>query len=1013
MRKTAKSLLVTVVSTLLAVGALTGCNLPGPGASSNPESVPASEVPSSEAPSSEAPSSAPVVVTGIEITHLPTKVEYYINEAFDATGLEVSKVLSDNSKEKLGNSDYAVSNPDLSTVGDKDVNVTYETFSAKFTVKVLGEWVTSIEVVNQPTKVSYNVGQTADPAGVKVKVNHFDGTSEVIETGFDFALDTDHAGVKKALVSYEGKTAATDPINVLGGYTLNDYTAVSPSNWNELTYQDSNDTQIMSRIGGSFFTFNYDFDAAGNIIDGGFKVEYDGVKELEDVTLDYAGDEKYAVPADAEKGYAYKFTLRDDLRWDDGSYITAKDFVYTMKEQENPLFYNYRADSFYNGDTIIHNAQNYLKQGSKGIFNSKGVFAKYSADIDDQLIFDSYYGDGGPDDENSYILDWFAGNYSSYINYVKNYGVFILLYLFTDDYADVSALISASAALDGKTLAEIKADADLKTWWDAIIGWWQTDPDEELDFFITDYEFPAVDFADVGIFVGDNENELVVVLDKTLNLFKEDGVTLSYKAAYNFSSLPLVKEDLYEANKVAPQTDGGLWTSKYNSSVATTASWGPYKLTSFQAGKQYVLERNPFWYGYNMKEYEGQYQTERIICETIEEWNSAWLLFQRGDISSIGIDVSIAADYKNSSRAVFTADDYVGSMQLQSNVDALISRSHTEDQPNVNKIIMAYTDFRKAVSLCIDRVAYTQKCTTASLPGFGLFNSMHYFDVEAGGAGVYRNTDVAKRAICKAYGVDVEDYDSLDAAYAAVTGYDLDQARELLTKAYNQAIADGKMTADEKVVFTLGASVDNENVRRQFDFLKEAFETLAIGTPLEGKLTLELDTSFGSTWANDFRNGNYDICTGGWSGAAWNPGYFLLAYLSPDYMYSKAWDTSKAMLTYNPYQDGNPDHEYTMSLIDWYNCLNGKSGAMANWSEGEVETEFRLGIIAQLEGEILNVYYTVPMYNYYSAQLRSYKIEYGSNTYNTFMGYGGLRYIHYNYNDAEWASVKNTFDYKN
>ena len=1012
MRKTAKSLFVTVASMLLAVSALVGCDGNGSSAAA-PSSAPDSEPASSILPSSEPDSSseAPVVVTGIEVTKLPTKVEYYINDAFDATGLEVSKVLSDNTKEVLGNSDYALSNPDLSTVGDKDVNVTYQTFSTKFVVKVLGEWVTSIEIASQPTKLSYNVGEQANPAGVSIKVNHFDGTSETLQTGFEFNLDTAHAGVKKAEVVYEGKSAFTDPINVLGGYTLNDYTAVSPSNWNELTYQDSNDTQIMSYIGGSFFSFNYDFDANGKIKeDGSFQVQYDAVSELEDVTLDYAGDEKYAVPADAEKGYAYKFTLRDDLRWDDGSYITAKDYVYTMKEQENPLFYNYRADSFYNGATVIHNAQNYLKQGSKGIFASKTVFGSYSADIDDQLIFDSYYADGASDDESSYILNWFAGDYPSYVNYIKNYGVFILLYLFEDGYAPAD-MIAASAAMDGKTLAEIKADADLKALWDTIIGWWQTEPDEELDFFITDYEFPAVDFNDVGIFVGDNENELVVVLDKTLNLFKEDGVTLSYKAAYNFAGLPLVKEDLYEANKVAPQTEGGLWTSKYNSSVATSASWGPYKLTSFQAGKQYVLERNPFWYGYNMPEYAGQYQTERIICETIEEWNSAWLLFQRGDISSIGIDVSIAADYKNSSRAVFTADDYVGSMQLQSDVEALAARSHTADQPNNNKIIMAYQDFRQAISLCIDRVAYTQKCTTASLPGFGLFNSMHYYDVE--NAGVYRNEDVAKKAICATYGVDIEDYDSLDAAYAAVTGYDLELARELLTNAYNQAIADGKMTAEETVIFTVGASADTESVRRQFDFLKEAFETLAVGTPLEGKLTLELNTSFGSTWANDFRAGNYDICTGGWSGAAWDPGYFLLAYLSPSYMYSQKWDTEKAMLKYNPYQDGNPDHEYEMSLMSWYNCLNGKAGAPFNWSEGEVENEFRLGIIAQLETEILRVYYTVPMYNYYSAQLRSYKIEYGSNVYNTFMGYGGIRYITYNYNDAEWAAVKLGFDYKN
>ena len=62
-----------------------------------------------------------------------------------------------------------------------------------------------------------------------------------------------------------------------------------------------------------------------------------------------------------------------------------------------------------------------------------------------------------------------------------------------------------------------------------------------------------------------------------------------------------------------------------------------------------------------------------------------------------------------------------------------------------------------------------------------------------------------------------------------------------------------------------------------------------------------------------------------WTGAAWDPGYFLLAYLSPDYMYSQGWETDKATLKYNPYQDDNPDHEYTMTLIEWYNCLNGIS----------------------------------------------------------------------------------------
>ena len=39
----------------------------------------------------------------------------------------------------------------------------------------------------------------------------------------------------------------------------NTTTAVMPSNWNEFTYADNNDTQIMSYIGSSFFEYDYKF----------------------------------------------------------------------------------------------------------------------------------------------------------------------------------------------------------------------------------------------------------------------------------------------------------------------------------------------------------------------------------------------------------------------------------------------------------------------------------------------------------------------------------------------------------------------------------------------------------------------------------------------------------------------------------------------------------------------------------------------------------------------------------
>ena len=117
------------------------------------------------------------------------------------------------------------------------------------------------------------------------------------------------------------------------------------------------------------------------------------------------------------------------------------------------------------------------------------------------------------------------------------------------------------------------------------------------------------------------------------------------------------------------------------------------------------------------------------------------------------------------------------------------------------------------------------------------------------------------------------------------------------------------------------------------------------------------------------------------------------------------------MLTFNPYGDGQEEHNYTMSLIEWYDCLNGNNGCLHNWGKGQVDEDFRLGIIAALEKEILTNYYTVPLQYRFSAGLLSYKVEYISRNYNTFMGYGGIRYMTYNYDDAAWEQVKGTFDY--
>lgn len=777
-------------------------------------------------------------------------------------------------------------------------------------------------------------------------------------------------------------------------YTRNTYTTVSPSNWNMLSYIDNNDTQIMDYISSGFFGYDYKFDANGEIVPGDYTVTYEAATALKDVTAQY----KDAWDLGGDAGYAWQITLRDDLKWENGESITAADFVYSLQQQLDPLFLHQRADSYYAGSTVIINAQNYVKQGQSGWFAASDAYSTYSDSMDSQLIFSlAHKSDKTP--AQSYIRSWLEGQLGT-SEFTAAQAASVLI----GNFAAIGPNFTVEIAgeMEGKTLAEIKADPAMKAAWEGLIGWWQTDPGEELHFFVTEYTYPELDFSKVGIAVGETEFDIVVLLEKPLYLLKDDG-SLSYRAAYNFSGLPLVHKATYEASKKAPIEGSTLWTSTYCTSKETTMSWGPFKLTSFQSGKQYVLERNTEWYAYNLEENEGYYLTDRIVCNNVKEWSTAWSLFLKGDIDGISIQPEIAADYKNSDRAYFTPDDQVGTLQLQSMVDKLAERSASE---GVSHMLLASQNFRKALSLSINRADYTATCTTSNLPAFGIFNSMHYYDVENGGA--YRETDEAKKVLCDVYGVNVDEYSSLDAAVNSITGYKIDLARELVNKAYDELLAAGTITATESFKITFGSGADNESVRRHYNYFVNTWTNLFVGTKLEGRVSFDF-VDKGSKWASDFQAGAYDVCMGGWSGAAWDPGYFLAAYLTEDYMYSQGWDTSNQMMTFTMKgvaEDGG-DITDTMSLVDWWNCLNGNEGCKYDWSDVALPNSLRLQLIAALEKEVLDAAYTVPTDNVFSASLISYKVDYISYEYNTFMAYGGLKYLKYNYTDEEWVDAVN------
>ncbi len=808
--------------------------------------------------------------------------------------------------------------------------------------------------------------------------------------------------------------------------TYRTFTSVLPSNWNELTYQDNNDTQILSYIGSSFFEYDYEFAGgkkfnedgsinADAIVSGSFTTNYSAATKLEDVTATVDAKWGYTEEQKQSGGYAWKITLRDDLKWDDGTPIDASDFVYSMKEQLNPLFFNYRASTYYN-NIRIKNAKTYLYNGTTGYDDASSLSEAYDASKDEITVWklnSSSVNDPVTEKSMSYVRAMYNSGYESYgMNSTQTGGEYLVAFS-----AAVGAPVSVTAAqidaLEGKTLAAIKADTTLKATFDSLLAWWGEGEYGAYHFSVQYYEMDEFSFDNVGLY-SPSKYELVICLDAPQMLLKEDG-SLSYLAAYYMSSLPLVKKDLYEECKQEPAVGSKLWTTNYNSSLKTSASWGPYKLASFQSAKSYTLVKNENWYGYNMKTNNGQYNIEKIACEVVAKVESQWMGFLAGEFDGIGIDTD-HLEYVDSKYAVINYGSTAYGIQVYSDLKVL-------KESGRNNGILAIEDFRRALSLSLDRAAFNKTVFGTLPPSYGLIGEGYYSDVESGI--VYRNTPQAKKALLRTYGFKenadgtwtdgTNSYANVDKAYEAMNGYNPTLAKEYFNKAITELTTNAAVygyDSSKKITLLYGATNASETSTKKQIFMQTLIDELAEGTALEGKIEVKMDTTYAETWSDSFKAGSYDLCiVAGIGGNIFDPFNVIGAFVDPadSLKFSSWWDSSLENITFTmPEGDyEGAGEEITMSVVNWYFCLNGIAEDEGqpktyNWGNGFAPYEARLEVLAMLEEYVLNKYFSLQCSFDAEMALDGAKFSSISDDYNTFMGYGGIRYLVVNYNDAEW-----------
>lgn len=758
-------------------------------------------------------------------------------------------------------------------------------------------------------------------------------------------------------------------------YTYNDYIAGTTNmKWGTVNWETNEDSYVLSKITSGFYNFYL------NDTKDGWAIGCDMASELPvDVTSDYVGS--YGIE-EGDTAKAWKITLNPDACWEDGTPINADSYIYSYQQLLDPIMLNRRADSLYAGDFQIYGAKNYVYQGRTS-FNALGESVE------------DYLANGG--DESQLYIDvtsfWnvTAEDGSQYVSItdetpIRDEAV-------EDENAD-------EAYVSGKYLYE------------TYLAPGASNADSAADYVGTMQAYEAdYSFDNVGIFkTGDYE----IVFVTTSPVASPD-----YYVPYNLSSTYLVYEDLWESCKTyfnsngdqvdADSDDIASITTNYGTSAETTMSFGPYRLDYFELDKQITFTRNDNWFGYKDGKHTGMYQADNISCQVIAEQSTALLAFLNGEIDNVSLVASDMSTYGSSDYIRYTPQSYTTKLTFNTDLAKTTERG-TQILTNLN--------FRKAFSYAIDRNTFAASYTSAGTAGFGMLNNLYVYDPYTGAT--YRDSEGAKEALCNLYGMtwgEDGDYEDLDEAYEAITGYDITYAQSLMQQAYDECTADGLYDGESSVEIELRVYQSDDVYVQMFNYLNSCLQAACEGTGFEGKVSMKMVVD--ADYYETNYSGGADMIFTTWGGATYSPWTVLYE------CYCDASDGSGQQMEYgfdtsaiNVVIDVD-GATFTQPLQTWALWADGDVNTVLTSDDGSVtldafadysyDTEAE--IYGKLEYALLSYYTTTPLYYRNSGSLVSQKGDYAVTQYIDLVEFGGIEYYTFDYDDTEWESVKGSLTY--
>ena len=904
-------------------------------------------------------------------------------------------------------------------------------------------------------------------------------------------------------------------------YTYNEYISQSPRSWNTHNATTDTDTYIQgyTEIGLYDFTLSED------------KTTYAFVDEMAtgdpvDVTSRYAG--RYGIAAN-ESGKAWEITLNPDATWENGTAITAEDYVWSMERVLSPDMKNSAAATYITGDYEIYNANNYYNSGNQGnyqIISDVLTDSEVDARIAEKSIYFSltkgtpilgvlsleayhdmfpdnayYFREGGKEEMNADARDWFVYLEETYGAEANEYGYILVTESNVDDIKEGMSILAenlgSSLADWTLTLSELSTtypsydliandavytddqlkamigtgegslyfsltagtpilgalsleayhdmfpdnayyfreggkeemNADARDWFVYLEETYGADANEygyipvttenyddikegmsilaenlgsnmpnwyNTLSILTYKEYTSVPFSEVGIFATSNNTKFVLVFANALS---------QWDVKYLLTDNWIVYRPYYEAGY---SQQGSLTVTSYGTTSGQYMGYGPYKLQSYQTDSQITFTRNENWYGYKegaTNYHPGQFQTDRVVCRIISDQNTALLEFEAGNLDSVRLNANNMEQYRFSDYLLTRSASNTWSITFNSD---LASLQAIESDGQGNRRVLSLEDFRKGISLSINRTYIGQNILAGSAAAYSFINSNYYYDMENDPDSIYRNSDQAMQAIVDLYGITYGEggrYATLEEAYRAVSGYDVSAAKEAFRAAYDEAIRTGIYTDGSAIKITIYNNAVSTQLTALGTYLQSCLDDATEGTPFEGKITVEIKAMQTGRY-DAIANGEIEAIYYSFSGDYADPNGMLANFVDADVqtLLEYGFDPAEEefSITYDFNGDGTAE-TLTHTYLWWQNSLN----AGGTYYSADMDT--KLTIMSQLEYHLLSGFRTLPLVVGTDLTLRSMKVTYATNTSNIFAMYGGVRLMTYNYTDAEWANfIKDT-----